>query len=214
MPSVKLWASTGQRTDRGVLRHKAGAPFADLADSSATTITACSLGGVELDRPTAKYVIGIEWPDATRRSRRRRSAKTRRARVLRSAARQSGRRPAARSSAYLFAHETRAQSRPWDEDRRFAGGEYARARRAEAPTRVVSSAKSCRSTRVRSQPAVLPLGAPADVERYSPSKASSATPITWKPGKPNKPRGADGLLLAEQEVGWKCRPRSMRPRAS
>jgi hypothetical protein len=99
-----------------------------------------------------------------------------------------------------FAHESEgALALPWDEDRRFAVGEYARARSAEAPRRVVSSAKSWLShTGIDRRAPVLPLGAPADVEKISPVEASfrylDHLAEAWQA------EHADGLLLAEQEV--------------
>jgi hypothetical protein len=62
---------------------------------------------------------------------------------------------------------------PWDKKRRFAVGEYARARAAEAPTRVIASAKSwlCHPSADR-RAGILPVSAPDDVERISPVEAS------------------------------------------
>ncbi len=73
-----------------------------------------------------------------------------------------------------FAHESEgALPVPWDEKRSFAVGELARARATEAPARVVSSAKSwlCHDG-VDRRSAILPQGAPDDVERISPVEAS------------------------------------------
>jgi Ethanolamine utilization protein EutJ (predicted chaperonin) len=72
------------------------------------------------------------------------------------------------------AHESEgAQALPWDEGRRFVVGEYARARGVDAPTRVISSAKSWLShPSVDRRAGILPLGAPEDVERISPVEAS------------------------------------------
>jgi hypothetical protein len=73
-----------------------------------------------------------------------------------------------------FGHESEGPlALPWDAERRFAVGELARARGAEAPERVISSAKSWLSyggidRRVGS----LPLNAPPDIERISPVEAS------------------------------------------
>ena len=77
-------------------------------------------------------------------------------------------------SCVYFAHESEgALALPWDEGRRFAVGEYARARGAESPARVVSSAKSWLShSGIDRRGQVLPLGAPDDVERISPVEAS------------------------------------------
>jgi hypothetical protein len=73
-----------------------------------------------------------------------------------------------------FAHESEPPlSLPWDASRRYTVGEYARQRAAEAPSRVVSSAKSWLShTTVDRRASILPLGAPQDVERVSPVEAS------------------------------------------
>jgi molecular chaperone DnaK (HSP70) len=73
-----------------------------------------------------------------------------------------------------FAHESEGHlALPWDSQRAFAVGEYARARSTEAPARVVSSAKSwlCHPAIDRRE-GVLPLGAPEDVEKISPVEAS------------------------------------------
>ncbi len=62
---------------------------------------------------------------------------------------------------------------PWDAERTFAVGEYARSRGAESPARVVSSAKSWLShTGIDRRAPALPPGAPEDVERISPVEAS------------------------------------------
>ncbi|MGC4087720.1 MAG: Hsp70 family protein [Polyangiaceae bacterium] len=77
-------------------------------------------------------------------------------------------------SCVYFAHESEgALALPWDAGRRFAVGEYARVRGAEASLRVVSSAKSwlCHPSVDRRGP-LLPLGAPDDVEKISPVEAS------------------------------------------
>ncbi len=73
-----------------------------------------------------------------------------------------------------FAHESEpALSLPWDAERRFAAGELARARGAEAPERVISSAKSWLSYgAIDRRAGILPLHAPADVEKISPVEAS------------------------------------------
>ncbi len=73
-----------------------------------------------------------------------------------------------------FAHESEpALELPWDAERRFAAGELARARAAEAPQRVIASAKSWLSYGgVDRRAGNLPLGAPPDVEKISPVEAS------------------------------------------
>jgi molecular chaperone DnaK (HSP70) len=66
------------------------------------------------------------------------------------------------------------QALPWDDKRAYAVGEYARARAAEAPGRVVASAKSwlCHPTLDR-RAGLLPAGQAAeDVEKISPVEAS------------------------------------------
>lgn len=72
------------------------------------------------------------------------------------------------------AHESDgAMPLPWDDSQRFAVGEYARTRGLDAPSRLVSSAKSwlCHPTMDR-RAAMLPLDAPTDVEKVSPVEAS------------------------------------------
>jgi molecular chaperone DnaK (HSP70) len=73
-----------------------------------------------------------------------------------------------------FAHESEpALALPWDAERRFAVGELSRARAAEAPQRVIASAKSWLSYGgVDRRAGTLPLGAPPDVEKISPVEAS------------------------------------------
>lgn len=62
---------------------------------------------------------------------------------------------------------------PWDDKRRFAVGEHARARSVEAPNRVVSSAKSWLShAGIDRRAPNLPPGAPEDIEPISPVEAS------------------------------------------
>jgi hypothetical protein len=73
-----------------------------------------------------------------------------------------------------FAHEGEAPlALPWDAERRFAVGALARARGAEAPERVISSAKSWLSYGgVDRRAGSLPLNAASDIERISPVEAS------------------------------------------
>jgi len=73
-----------------------------------------------------------------------------------------------------FAHASEgAMALPWDAKRSYAVGEYARTRGVEAPARLVSSAKSWLShAGVDRRAALLPLGAPEDVEKISPVEAS------------------------------------------
>ena len=77
-------------------------------------------------------------------------------------------------SFYYAAHESEGpQSLPWDQERSFVVGEYARHRGIDAPSRLVSSAKSWLShSGVDRRSALLPLGAPDDVEKISPVEAS------------------------------------------
>ena len=73
-----------------------------------------------------------------------------------------------------FAHESDgAQALPWDKTRTFAVGEHARARGADAPARVIASAKSWLvHPSVDRRSGILPQGAPDDVEKISPVEAS------------------------------------------
>ncbi|MCA9630391.1 MAG: Hsp70 family protein [Myxococcales bacterium] len=62
---------------------------------------------------------------------------------------------------------------PWDAEREYCVGELARERGAEAPGRVISSAKSWLShTGIDRRAAVLPLNAAEDIEKISPVEAS------------------------------------------
>src|SRR5262249_9542391 len=73
-----------------------------------------------------------------------------------------------------IAHESDGpQALPWDADRRYVVGEHARSRGVDAPARVIASAKSwlCHPS-VDRRSAILPPGAPEDVERISPVEAS------------------------------------------
>lgn len=77
-------------------------------------------------------------------------------------------------SFFYIAHESDGpQSLPWDASRTYVVGEHARARGVDAPTRVIASAKSwlCHPS-VDRRSAILPPGAPEDVERISPVEAS------------------------------------------
>ena len=73
-----------------------------------------------------------------------------------------------------FAHESEGSlALPWDETRSYAVGKHARARAAEAPGRVASSAKSWLSQPgLDRRSPLLPAGAAEDVERISPVEAS------------------------------------------
>ena len=89
------------------------------------------------------------------------------------AASELGARPLLPSFLYLPPEAEGCQPLPWDPERRFVVGEYARSRAAEVPGRVVSSAKSwlCHPTADR-RAGMLPSAAPADIERISPVETS------------------------------------------
>jgi hypothetical protein len=73
-----------------------------------------------------------------------------------------------------FGHESEpALALPWDAERRFVVGELGRARGAEAPQRVISSAKSWLSYGgIDRRGGILPLNAANDIEKISPVEAS------------------------------------------
>jgi molecular chaperone DnaK (HSP70) len=77
------------------------------------------------------------------------------------------------SFVYLAHESDGKQALPWDSERRFAVGDYARARGVDTPARVVASAKSwlCH-TGIDRRAGTLPLGAPEDVEKISAVEAS------------------------------------------
>lgn len=77
-------------------------------------------------------------------------------------------------SFFYVAHETDGpQVLPWDKARSYVVGEHARARGVDAPARVIASAKSWLSHPTADRRgALLPLGAPSDVEKISPVEAS------------------------------------------
>lgn len=82
-------------------------------------------------------------------------------------------RPLLPSFLYLPPEGEGPQALPWDPERRFAVGEHARARGLDAPARIVASAKSWLShTAIDRRGPVLPVGAPADIEKISPVEAS------------------------------------------
>jgi Hsp70 protein len=82
-------------------------------------------------------------------------------------------RPLVPSFLYLAHPSEGPQALPWDAERSFVVGEYARARGADAPARLASSAKSwlCHPG-VDRRAGILPLGAPEDIEKISPVEAS------------------------------------------
>ena len=77
-------------------------------------------------------------------------------------------------SFFYVAHESDGpQSLPWDTSRTYVVGEHARARGVDAPARVITSAKSWLGhPTVDRRGAILPPGAPEEVERISPVEAS------------------------------------------
>jgi Hsp70 protein len=77
-------------------------------------------------------------------------------------------------SFFYFAHASEGpQALPWDAERTFVVGEYARSRGIDAPARVIASAKSWLShPSVDRRAGILPLGAPEDIEKISPVEAS------------------------------------------
>ncbi len=91
---------------------------------------------------------------------------------------------------------------PWDATRKHAVGELARARGVEVPQRVISSAKSwlCHAG-VDRRGAILPLGAPEDVEKISPVEASfrylEHLADAWEN---TVAKGQPALALGRQEV--------------
>lgn len=99
-----------------------------------------------------------------------------------------------------FAHASEGTlALPWDDERAFCVGELARERGAEAPGRVISSAKSWLShTGIDRRAAVLPLNAAEDIEKISPVEASwkylDHLAESWQHG------GEDLPPLAEQDV--------------
>ncbi|MEZ4370658.1 MAG: Hsp70 family protein [Polyangiaceae bacterium] len=99
-----------------------------------------------------------------------------------------------------FAHESEgALALPWDDERSFCVGELARERGAEAPGRVISSAKSWLShTGIDRRAAVLPLNAAEDIEKISPVEAAwkylDHLAESWQHGGEERP------ALAEQDV--------------
>lgn len=105
------------------------------------------------------------------------------------------------ASCVYFAHESEAPlGVPWDRGRRFAVGEYARSRGAETPQRVVASAKSWLSHQgIDRRADVLPLGAPADVEKISPVQATwhylDHLAEAWSSRYPDSPLAAQEIVI-------------------
>ncbi len=82
-------------------------------------------------------------------------------------------RPLLPSFLYLPHESEGAQALPWDAERKLVVGEYARSRGIDAPSRLVSSAKSwlCHPG-IDRRSGALPPGAPEDIEKISPVEAS------------------------------------------
>ena len=101
---------------------------------------------------------------------------------------------------------------PWARERRFAVGEFARLKAAEAPDRTVGAAKSwlCHSRVDRRQP-ILPWNAPKSVGKISPVTASQRylehLAAAWDAEFPDAP-------LAQQQVVLTVPASSMRSRVS
>jgi len=84
-----------------------------------------------------------------------------------------GNQPLLPSFLYVAHASEGPQPLPWDAERSYAVGEYARSRGVEAPGRLVSSAKSWLGhSGVDRKSGLLPLGAPEDVATISPVEAS------------------------------------------
>ena len=89
---------------------------------------------------------------------------------------------------------------PWDPDRAYAVGEFARMQGARVPGRLVSSAKSwlCHGG-VDREAAILPWGAPQDVPKLSPVEASARYLLhlreAWRQRFPGVPLEAQDVVL-------------------
>ena len=101
-----------------------------------------------------------------------------------------------------FAHESEGpQAVPWDEQRPFTVGEYARARATEAPGRVISSAKSWLSqANLDRRAAVLPINALEDVNKLSPVEVSKRYLTHLVEAWAHSENGAKYGPLTQQEV--------------
>lgn len=89
---------------------------------------------------------------------------------------------------------------PWDPERRFAVGAFAREKGAGVPARLVSSAKSWLShAGIDRRQAILPWGAPDEVPRLSPLEASarylSHLREAWDAQHPDAPLAAQDLVI-------------------
>lgn len=101
-----------------------------------------------------------------------------------------------------FAHASEgALPLPWDASRSYAVGSLARLRAAEAPARVVSSAKSWLShAGIDRRASILPQGAPEDIEKISPVEASfrylDHLAEAWQAARPEAgPLGEQDVIL-------------------
>jgi hypothetical protein len=89
---------------------------------------------------------------------------------------------------------------PWDAERAYAVGEFARAQGARVPGRLVTSAKSwlCHGGVDREAP-ILPWAAPADVPKLSPVEASARYLVhlreAWQQAMPDAPLEAQDVVL-------------------
>jgi hypothetical protein len=111
-------------------------------------------------------------------------------------------RPLLPSFVYVAHASEGALALPWDPSRSFCVGEYARSHGVDAPSRLVASAKSWLSTSgIDRRAALLPLGAPEDVEKISPVEASfrylEHLSEAWDAAVA---QGDSALALSEQEV--------------
>ena len=96
--------------------------------------------------------------------------------------------------------DAHAVSLPWDADRRFGVGTFAKARGAEVPGRVVASAKSWLSHQsVDRNAAILPADAADDVEKMSPVVASARylehLKDAWAAAHPDAPLADQDLVI-------------------
>lgn len=106
-------------------------------------------------------------------------------------------------SCVYFGHESEGKlGLPWDPNREFAVGEYARTRGVEAATRLVSSAKSWLShSGIDRRAGVLPMGAPNDLEKISPVEATFRyLDHLAEAYNHERAKGKPELALAAQEV--------------
>lgn len=98
---------------------------------------------------------------------------------------------------------------PWQTGGRLVVGEYARARGAEVPQRVIASAKSwlCNTAVDRNKP-ILPWEAPEDVERISPVAASAAILDYIRNAWNHQMAGGDPALAMEHQFIYLTVPAS------